>query len=191
MSLDKPSILGRIKVLIKGFLKPPSGGPESDILPVTNVSEVHSAPPKHDGLGSESVPQTISDPIAIIAPSITPSEPQSSPPPTPPSPSLMAPAPIAKPKFLASYCKEIAEQTTAQVKEIGKVETGTEKTTTAVNLASVIAKSGQRVLLSDMDSQGAASFYFRSLGVRGMDFFSNIDMIKLLIPVKTMLPIKL
>ncbi len=40
---------------------------------------------------------------------------------------------------------------------------GVGKTATAVNLSSVIAKSGQRVLLCDMDSQGAASFYFRCL----------------------------
>jgi len=38
---------------------------------------------------------------------------------------------------------------------------GVGKTATAVNLASVIARSGMRVLLCDMDSQGAASYYFR------------------------------
>ncbi len=38
---------------------------------------------------------------------------------------------------------------------------GVGKTATAVNLSSVIASSGQRVLLCDMDSQGAASYYFR------------------------------
>ena len=40
---------------------------------------------------------------------------------------------------------------------------GVGKTATAVNLSSVIAKSAQRVLLCDMDSQGAASFYFKCL----------------------------
>jgi chromosome partitioning protein len=40
---------------------------------------------------------------------------------------------------------------------------GVGKTATAVNLSSVIAESGLRVLLCDMDSQGAASFYFRIL----------------------------
>jgi len=38
---------------------------------------------------------------------------------------------------------------------------GMGKTATAVNLSSVIAQSGARVLLCDMDSQGAASYYFR------------------------------
>lgn len=38
---------------------------------------------------------------------------------------------------------------------------GVGKTATAVNLAYTAALSGQRVLLCDMDSQGAASFYFR------------------------------
>lgn len=38
---------------------------------------------------------------------------------------------------------------------------GVGKTATAVNLSSVIAESGSRVLLCDMDSQGAASYYFR------------------------------
>lgn len=40
---------------------------------------------------------------------------------------------------------------------------GVGKTAAAVNLSSVIAQSGQRVLLCDMDSQGAASYYFRVL----------------------------
>lgn len=40
---------------------------------------------------------------------------------------------------------------------------GVGKTATAVNLSSIIAQSGQRVLLCDMDSQGAASYYFRIL----------------------------
>jgi chromosome partitioning protein len=40
---------------------------------------------------------------------------------------------------------------------------GVGKTATAVNLSSVIAQSGQRVLLCDMDAQGAASYYFRIL----------------------------
>lgn len=40
---------------------------------------------------------------------------------------------------------------------------GVGKTATAVNLSSVIAQSGLRVLLCDMDSQGAASYYFRIL----------------------------
>jgi len=38
---------------------------------------------------------------------------------------------------------------------------GVGKTATSVNLAYTAAKSGQRVLLCDMDSQGAASFYYR------------------------------
>ncbi len=40
---------------------------------------------------------------------------------------------------------------------------GVGKTATAVNLSSVIAQSGLRVLLCDMDSQGAASYYFSIL----------------------------
>jgi cellulose biosynthesis protein BcsQ len=38
---------------------------------------------------------------------------------------------------------------------------GVGKTATAVNLAYTAAVSGRRILLCDMDSQGAASFYFR------------------------------
>lgn len=38
---------------------------------------------------------------------------------------------------------------------------GVGKTATAVNLAYTAAVAGQRVLLCDMDSQGAASYYFR------------------------------
>ena len=38
---------------------------------------------------------------------------------------------------------------------------GVGKTATSVNLAHVIAQSGYRVLLADLDPQGASSFYFR------------------------------
>lgn len=38
---------------------------------------------------------------------------------------------------------------------------GVGKTATAVNLAYVASRSGQRVLLCDLDPQGAASFYYR------------------------------
>jgi cellulose biosynthesis protein BcsQ len=38
---------------------------------------------------------------------------------------------------------------------------GVGKTATAVNLAYAASVSGQRTLLCDMDSQGAASYYFR------------------------------
>ncbi len=40
---------------------------------------------------------------------------------------------------------------------------GVGKTATAVNLSAVMVRSGLSVLLCDMDSQGAASFYFRVL----------------------------
>lgn len=39
---------------------------------------------------------------------------------------------------------------------------GVGKTATAVNLSAVMVRSGLQVLLCDMDSQGAASFYFRA-----------------------------
>lgn len=38
---------------------------------------------------------------------------------------------------------------------------GVGKTASAVNLSAVIARTGHRVLLCDMDSQGSASYYFR------------------------------
>lgn len=40
---------------------------------------------------------------------------------------------------------------------------GVGKTAAAVNVSATIAQSGRRVLLCDMDSQGAASYYFRLL----------------------------
>jgi len=40
---------------------------------------------------------------------------------------------------------------------------GVGKTATAVNISAIIAETGAKVLLCDMDSQGAASYYFKIL----------------------------
>ena len=53
---------------------------------------------------------------------------------------------------------------------------GVGKTASAVNIAYCLAQSGRRVLLCDLDPQGASSFYFRvkpSKKLKGSRFFTN------------------
>lgn len=53
---------------------------------------------------------------------------------------------------------------------------GVGKTATSVNLAHLMAKSGYRVLLCDLDPQGASSFYFRLKPAKKLNedaFFTN------------------
>ncbi|MCA0873300.1 AAA family ATPase [Seohaeicola saemankumensis] len=55
---------------------------------------------------------------------------------------------------------------------------GVGKTATSVNLAYAIAQSGQRVLLCDLDPQGASSFYFRvkpSKKLTDERFFKDVE----------------
>lgn len=55
---------------------------------------------------------------------------------------------------------------------------GVGKTATTVNLAYAIAQSGQRVLLCDLDPQGASSFYFRvkpSKKLQQEQFFKDVE----------------
>lgn len=55
---------------------------------------------------------------------------------------------------------------------------GVGKTATAVNLAYAFAASGQRVLLCDLDPQGASSFYFRikpSKKLSEASFFEDVE----------------
>lgn len=55
---------------------------------------------------------------------------------------------------------------------------GVGKTATSVNLAYAIAQSGLRVLLCDLDPQGASSFYFRvkpSKKLRDESFFKDVE----------------
>ena len=48
-----------------------------------------------------------------------------------------------------------------QILAVHHIKGGVGKTTTAVNLAYLAARSGFRTLLWDLDPQGAATFHFR------------------------------